>query len=290
MTPFLTQPPNPDPRRPRLTCPPGAWDTHIHLFGPASRFDFDPQSPYRSADALPETYLELQARLGLSKAVIVSAGGYGRDTRHLLDVLERFPRRFVGVALPPEDLSDDEIERMHRLGVRGVCFVSANRWSFLPPIMPELAARVAERGWHVQFHPSGTDLPDYEDALMKLPSDIVIDHFGNAPTSGGIDQPAFKALLRMLESGRVWVKMSGPMRCTKQEFPYSEIVPYARELVRHAPDRVVWGSDWPHVNMNDRFMPNDGDLFDLLADWVPDEKARHKILVENPEALYGDPS
>jgi predicted TIM-barrel fold metal-dependent hydrolase len=130
---------------------------------------------------------------------------------------------------------------------------------------------------------------DYADKLLALPNTIVLDHFASVPAGAGVDQAAFKTVLRMLDTGRVWVKLSGPMRCTKQNYPYPEVTPLAHALVRHAPERLVWGTDWPHVNLDGREMPNDGDLLDLLAEWVPDGATRDRILVDNACALYGFP-
>ncbi len=289
--PVLTQPPDPSPKTPRLKLPPGACDTHLHLFGPAERYPFDPKSPYISKDALPETYVALQTRLGLSRAVIVSGGGYGPNARHLADVLARdWGGRFRGVALLPEDATPDQIRELDRLGVRGLRFVSAARGAHLPHLNADVARRAAEFGWHVQFYPAGTDLIEHADALLALPNAIVLDHFASVPAAGGTGQPAFQTLLRLLDTGRVWVKISGPMRCSRLDYPYADVTPLAQALVRHAPERLLWGSDWPHVNMNDRQMPNDGDLVDLIADWVPDEGIRRKILVDNPCAVYGFPA
>jgi 2-pyrone-4,6-dicarboxylate lactonase len=287
--PILTQGPDPNPRTPKLRCPAGACDSHIHLFGPAEKYPFAPDSPYTSRDALPETFIALQSRLGLSRAVIVSPGGYGRNYRLLADTLARFPDRFRGIALLPDDTSASELARLTKLGVRGLRQMSARRGRHVPSYAPEIAARAAEHGWHVQFYPHGTDIIDYADKLLALPNTIVLDHFASVPAAGGVDQPAFKAVLRMLDSGRVWVKLSAPMRCTAQNLPYPEVTPLARALVAHAPERLVWGSDWPHVNLDGREMPNDGDLLDLLLDWVPDEATRKRILVDNACALYGFP-
>jgi predicted TIM-barrel fold metal-dependent hydrolase len=124
------------------------------------------------------------------------------------------------------------------------------------------------------------------DRLLALPTPVVLDHFGNFQPQLGVDQPAFKTLLRMLETGKVWLKLSGPMRNSDEDFPYASMTPFARILVRHAPERLLWGSDWPHVQMNGRRMPNDGDLVDLLAEWVPDATTRQRILTQNPLALY----
>jgi 2-pyrone-4,6-dicarboxylate lactonase len=285
--PVVAQPPDPNPKTPKLRLPAGACDTHLHLFGPAARFPFDPASHYVSDDALPETYIALQNRLGLSRAVVISGGAYGRNYDVLADALARFPDRFRGIALLPDHIAAAELDRLDRLGVRGVRFITAARGTQLPTLSPALAGRVAAYGWHVQFYPLGTDIIEHAEQLLALPNTIVLDHFASIPATGGVDQPAFTTLLRMLDTGRVWVKLSGPMRCATGDFPYADVTPLARALVRYAPERMVWGTDWPHVNMNGRAMPNDGDLVDLFGEWVPDEPTRKRILVDNPCELYG---
>ena len=285
--PILTQGPDPNTKKPKLVAPPGACDTHIHLFGPADKDPFASDSPYTSRDAPAQTNIALQARLGLSCAVIVSPGGYGRNYSLLADTLAQHPDRFRGIALLPDDTSRSELERLTKLGVRGLRMMSAKRGPHVPHYNREIAARAFEHGWHVQFYPHDTDITDYADKLLALPNDIVLDHFASIPAAGGIDQPAFKTVLRMLGTGRVWLKLSGPMRCSKQNLPYPEVTPLARALVRHAPERLVWGSDWPHVNLDGREMPNDGDLLDLLAEWVPEAAVRNRILAQNANALYG---
>ncbi len=280
-------PPDSHPRKPRLRLPPGACDTHFHLFGPVSRYPFDPATTYTSGDALPEMLFELQGVLGLSRGVVVSGGAYGRTYALAADAVERYPKRLRGIILPPEDLAVPEIRRLDRLGIRGVRFISERQGRGLPTLNPALAQRAFDAaGWQVQFYPRG-DLEDVAARLLALPNAIVLDHFGGFRAELGLNQPAFRKLLEMLDTGRVWVKLSGPMRCTREDYPYAPITPFAQALVRHAPERLVWGSDWPHVNMNDRAMPNDGDLVDLLAEWVPDEAARKRILVDNAAALFG---
>jgi 2-pyrone-4,6-dicarboxylate lactonase len=286
MSPPLTPPPDPNPRKPRLVCPPGSVDCQVHLFGPAADYPFDPGSRYISEDALPETNIALQDALGLSHAIIVSGGGYGMDTKHLEDTLRRFPDRFRGVALLPPETTQAEMARLHGLGVRGLRFVSPAHGAHLPHLSERAAAMAAELGWVVQFYPAQGDLGDFADRLMALPGPVVLDHFGAIPAAGGLDQPAFRTMLRMLDSGRVWVRLSGPMRCTKEDFPYPSVTPLAKALVAHAPERLVWGSDWPHVNMRGRLMPNDGDLLDQMLDWAPEEAVRNRILSDNARALY----
>jgi 2-pyrone-4,6-dicarboxylate lactonase len=283
----LTQGPDPHPRKPKLKVPPGACDAHIHLFGPSDKYPFADISPYTSRDALPEDLFALQDVLGLSTAVIVSPGGYSRDTTMLTDVLTKHPKRFRGIALMPDEASPAEFARLGKLGVRGLRMMSTRRGPHVPHLDPANAARAHEHGWHVQFYPEGTDIVEYADKLLALPNDIVLDHFASIPAAGGVDQPAVETVLRMLDTGRVWLKLSGPMRCTPGDFPYSPVTALARIFVKHAPQRLVWGSDWPHVNLNNRAMPNDGDLLDMLADWVPDETLRNRILVQNANTLYG---
>jgi len=284
-------PPDPNPRKPRFPLPPGSWDCHIHLFGPASRFPFAPESPYVSEDALPQDYLAMQDVLGLSRAVVVSGGGYGTDYSHLQWVLEDFGDRLRGIMLPREDLRPEEIAMLDRIGVRGLRMFGAppgNEWDHLPRIDARLAAMAREAGWHVQYHSiTRDDIEHAADLLLTLPGRIVVDHFGMFDPRLGLDQPGFKAILRMLDSGRVWIKLSGPMRAAREEdFPYPSMTRFAHALVAHAPERMLWGTDWPHVQMNGRIMPNDGDLLDLLAEWVPDDATRYRILTENPLDLY----
>jgi predicted TIM-barrel fold metal-dependent hydrolase len=176
-----------------------------------------------------------------------------------------------------------------RLGVRGLRFISTSWGGFLPTFSADAAARAAEHGWHVVFYTHHVDIDNFADQLLTLPNDIVLDHMATVSAEKGVDQPAVRTLLRMLDTGRVWIKLSAPMRCTQSDFPYAAVTPIARALVAHAPERLLWGSDWPHVNMDGRAMPNDGDLVDLIPEWIVDERARQQILVENPCCLYGFP-
>ncbi len=282
-------PPDPQPRVPALGIPALAWDCHIHLFGPARDFPFEAASPYVSDDALPEDYLHLQQTLGLQRAVVVSGGGYGADYRHLQSVLERFGAHFRGIILARSDLTAQEVTRLDTLGVRGVRMFGgpSDEWGHLPRLDARVAGLIQDAGWHVQYHSLVRgEIVDSVAALKSLPNRVVLDHFGMFDPALGVDQPAFKTILKLLETGKVWVKLSGPMRCTREEYPYASLTPFARILASAAPERLVWGSDWPHVQMNGRVMPNDGDLVDLLAEWVPDPATRTRILAQNPRELY----
>jgi predicted TIM-barrel fold metal-dependent hydrolase len=287
MPPILTTSPDPNTRPPRFECPPGTVDTHIHLFGPAEKYAWDPNTYYTARDATAEMNIALQDKLGFSNSVIVSGGAYGRNYTHLSDTLTRFPERFRGVALIPDDLADAEFARLTRLGVRGMRLFSASRGGVLPTISQPIAARAHEHGWHVQFYPHGADITEFADRLLALPNTIVLDHFASVKAELGLEQAGFRTLLRMLDSGNVWIKLSGPMRCAGGDFPYAAVTPMARALVKHRSDRLVFGTDWPHVNMDGRNVPNDGDLVDLIPQWIEDTATQKQILVDNPRKLYG---
>jgi len=227
-------------------------------------------------------------RVGIDRGVVVSGGAYGRDSTFLVDVLTQYPRRFRGVAVPPDRLSKADIETMDAAGVRGVRFLGSRRPStHLAPVLPEVARAVEDFGWHVQFYGRGDDIIDQADQLLSLPNQIVLDHFGGIDAAAGTAQPAFRRILAMLDTGRVWVKLSGPMHCSKLDAPYADVTPLAQALAAHAPERLVWGSDWPNITMNGRAKPAEGSLLDLLSLWVPDDAIRRRILVDNPCALYG---
>jgi len=281
-------PPHPDPHPPRaFTPPPGACDAHCHVFGPADRFPFSPARSYTPPDAGIDDFERLQRRLGLSRAVLVQASCHGTDNAALADALRRGGGRYAGVAMIDDATSDAEIDRLHEVGVRGT------RVNFVAHLggAPDLAAfertvaRVAPRGWHVVLHFDAADLPAYAGLLDRLPCPYVIDHMARVDAAAGLDQQPFQALLRLLVDERCWVKVSGAERLTAAgPPPYDDVVPFARALIDAAPDRVLWGTDWPHPNV--RHMPDDGDLVDLLADFAPDRATRDRILVDNPARLY----
>ena len=284
--PVLMPPPDSLPRTPRTPLPRGACDCHLHFFGPEKKYRWAPDARYISADATPKTYFELQRTLGLSRAVAVSGGAYGTNYKRLEDALVEHPERLRGVILPPADLAPKEIKRLDKLGVRGVRFISEKRFAHLPPLEPGLAQRVFDTArWQVHFYPGG-DLAAQEKRLLALPNTVVLDHFGGLSIEKN-KTSEMDVLLRMLDTGKVWVKLSGPMRCTKADYPYAALTPIARKLAAHAPGRLLWGSDWPHVNMMGRAMPNDGDLVDLIAKWLPDAAVRKRVLVDNPAELFG---
>ena len=282
-------PPHPAPHAPRAFTPPtGACDAHCHVFGPAHRFPFAPGRRYTPPDAGVEDLARLHDRLGLSRAVIVQASCHGTDNAALLDALRRGAGRYAGVAMIDEAAADAELDELHEAGVRGTRVNFVAHLGGAPDLaaVERTAARVAPRGWHLVVHLDAADLAGYAPLLDRLPCPYVIDHMARIDATAGPDQAPFRELLRLLGGDeRCWVKVTGAERLTADgPPPYDDVVPYARALIAAAPDRVLWGTDWPHPNV--RHMPDDGDLLDLVAAFAPDEVTRHRLLVENPARLY----
>lgn len=278
-----------DPHPPtRFTPPPGACDAHCHIFGPADRFPFAPDRPYTPPDSGYESFLRLQERLGVTRAVFVQAACHGTDNSAMMDALRRGEGRFGGVAMIDDSHSDAQLADMHDAGVRGIRFNFVGHLGGAPDVglLWRMVERVAPLGWHLDLHFDAADLEPYLDLLGELPIPFIIDHMARIDASLGLDQKPFRILLDLLRGNdRAWVKVSGAERVTgKGAPPYDDVVPFARALIQTAPDRVLWGTDWPHPNVS--HMPDDGDLVDLLADFAPDEATRRRILVENPRTLY----
>ncbi len=280
--------PHPSPHPPRRwTPPPGATDAHCHVFGPAARFPFSADRSYTPPDSGIDDFERLQQCLGLSRAVFVQASCHGTDNAAMVDALRRGRGRYAGVAMIDESFSDADLAELHDAGVRATRFNFVAHLGGAPEldVFWRLVHRVQPFGWHIVLHFDAKDLPDHATLLDRMPCPYVIDHMARVPTADGVGQAPFQALLELLRDERAWVKISGAERLTADgPPPYEDVVPYARALVAAAPDRVLWGTDWPHPNV--RHMPDDGDLVDLLVDLIPDEATRTKVLVANPEALY----
>lgn len=281
--------PKRDSRPPtRFTPPPDATDAHCHIFGPSHRFPFSPDRTYTPPDSGLEEFEKLQGRLGLSRAVFVQASCHGTDNRAMLDAMARGQGRYAGVAMIGDMHTDDDLDEMQRLGVRGIRFNFVKHLGGTPDmgLFHAQVERIAARGWHIELHFDARDLPEFSDMLAGLAVPFIIDHMARVDAAAGVDQPAFDYLLGLMDSDeRAWVKISGAERLTAHgTSPYDDVVPYARALIDIAPDRVLWGTDWPHPNV--RHMPDDGELVDVLADFAPDESVRNRILVDNPTRLY----
>ncbi|MFG2938896.1 amidohydrolase family protein [Streptomyces sp. NPDC048282] len=280
-------PPHPSPRAPKLLLPPGSCDAHCHIFGPAGRFPYAPERTFTPLDAPKEQLRALHDHLGLTRAVVVQSSCHGHDHRVLLDALAAGGGRVRGVALIGETTSRAEVEELHRAGVR------AFRLNFLPhlrsrPTNAEIDAvleRVEGLGWAAQLHVRGDDLPGLTDVVRALPGRVVIDHMGRVDLAAGRDSPATRTLRTLLDTGDVWVKVSGVDRISLQGPPFTDAVTLAASLVAHAPERVVWGTDYPHVNITGE-PPDDGLLVDLLERIAPNPAHLRQLMVDNPAELF----
>ncbi len=229
----------------------------------------------------------LQERLGLSRAVFVQASCHGTDNSAMVDALVRGGGRYAGVAMIDESFGEKQIGELHDAGVRGTRFNFVAHLGGAPEldVFWRIVDRVVPFGWHIVLHFDAKDLPRYSELLDRMPVPYIIDHMARVDASAGLDQAPFQALIELMGDERAWVKISGAERLTADgPPPYDDVVPYARALIDAAPDRVLWGTDWPHPNV--RHMPDDGDLVDALAAFAPDEAVRNRILVDNPETLY----
>ena len=288
MTAPTIAPPHPSPHGPTLfTPPPGACDAHCHVFGPAARFPFADKRAYTPPDAGLEDFEVLQSRLGLSRAVFVQASCHGTDNRAMVDALHRGRGRYAGVAMIDEAITDAELAALHDAGVRGIRFNFVAHLGGAPdlPRFWRIVERISPLGWHVVLHFDAKDLARYADLFERMPTTYILDHMARVDATAGLDQEPFQQILGLLADERCWVKISGAERLNASGGPpYDEVVPYARALIAAAPDRILWGTDWPHPNV--RVTPDDGDLVDLLAAYAPDEAIRNRILVDNPARLY----
>jgi len=266
-----------------LSPMPGACDCHVHIYEP-ERFPLT----QRIARASWSDYQQVQRRLGLERALLVQANGYGFDMGCLLDALAQAGDAARGIAVIAPDTSDETLARLHRAGVRGVRFMlipdaqGALGWDALEPI----SARIAELGWVINLQVDGRQLPDFEARIRALPSLVSIDHTGKFLEPVGIDHTGFKSLLSLLDSGKVWVKVSAPYETSKSGPPhYQDVSVLARTLVQAFPERCLWASNWPHPGRSPA--PDDLAMLDLLSEWALDDSVRRRILVDNPARLYG---
>jgi predicted TIM-barrel fold metal-dependent hydrolase len=280
------QRPDPNPRAPRRRPPPGAVDTHLHIFGPETKYPFLPVRRFTPPDATVESYLTLHRTLGLSRAVLVQASMYGTDNRRQLDAAAEMDIPTRTIVVVPLAIGDAELADLHARGARGVRFITTQPGGLPLDQLDRFAGRLGDIGWHIQLMLSPDHLVELAPRLAHVPCPIVIDHIGDVRSAQGTGQPAFQALLRLLEGGRCWVKLSAGYHHSDQAPPYRDTIPLVHALVAARPDRLFWGSDWPHPN-HPGTMPNSTDLFDLLLDWVPDEQTRNRILVDNPQRFYG---
>jgi len=269
---------------PRLPTPPGACDTHLHIYEPG--YDMRASASHPSQPGTLAHYREIQKRLGLTRAVIVQPSAFGTDNACTLEAMGKLGDAARGVAIVDPAAPDSEIARLTKLGICGIRYHMRGgllTWD----TMPKMAERVTPFGWHVQLQCESQEIAEHEGMLAKLPCDLVIDHMGRFDAAVSFEDRSWRTLLRFLAGGSCWVKLSGPYYGSKSGPPlYSDKARIAKELIKAAPERMVWASNWPHPSFKKNF-PDEGKLLDTIAEWTQDEALRRKILVENPARLYG---
>jgi 2-pyrone-4,6-dicarboxylate lactonase len=277
------------PSRPTFRVPPGAVDAHCHIFGPGERFPYAAERKYTPCDAPKERLWALRDFLGFTRNVIVQATCHGADNRALVDALESSDGRARGVAAVKHDIEDAELEALDAAGVRGVRFNFVKRLVDKLPFdgLEEIAARIAPFGWHVVIYFEAEELAELYDFFVRLPTTVVVDHMGRPDVTRPVDGPEFSLFLKLMsEHPNFWSKVTCPERLSRSGPPaYSDVVPFARRLVERFPDRVLWGTDWPHPNMKSH-MPDDGKLVDFIPRIAPTEALQRSLLVDNPMRLY----
>ena len=272
---------------PKLKAPANACDCHMHIYD--AKYPADPKATLKPADALVADYKLLQKRIGTSRNVVVTPSTYGTDNRVTLDAIAQIGPTARGVAVVDATVTDAELKRLNGLGIRGIRFNLVQAGATTAEMIEPLSRRVNDLGWHIQIHMKGEQIAGIEDLLLRVPSPIVFDHLGRLAQPNALDNPGFKTISKLIDKGRTWVKLSGAYQDTKVGPPtYSDTVAVARAYIKAAPERMVWASDWPHPTEKDK--PDDAVLFDLLAQWAPEEAMRTRILVQNPATLYGFPA
>jgi predicted TIM-barrel fold metal-dependent hydrolase len=280
-----------NPRASKRGLPRRSCDTHAHIMGPKARYDYSPARVYTPPDCLLTDYLHMLDTLGVERAVLVQPSVYGTDNTVMLEAMKTADGRLRGVAVVGEDISDTELKELDTAGVRGVRVNIVDVKNRKPGTLPmaslsKLAGRIASLGWHMEFLMHADEFPDLDRAFADFPVEIVLGHLGYMNIGQKPEAPGFQALLRLMKTGRAWVKLTGPYRITGEPLPYRDTAPFAHALLDANRERVIWGTDWPHVMLKGA-MPNDGDLADVLLEWIPDAGLREQVLVRNPAKLYG---
>ena len=280
---------HPAPSAPEFVVPDGAVDAHCHVFGPASEFPFAPERKYTPCDAGKGKLWQLRDHLGFSRNVIVQATCHGADNRALADALQSSRGKARGIATVRSTATDDELTQLHVAGVRGVRFNFVKRLVDSLPFdeLAGIADRIVPLGWHIVIYFEGADLAEYYDFFTSLPAMVVVDHMGRPDVSQPVDGPGFNLFIKLLaENENFWSKVSCPERISAVGPPgYEDVIPFARRVIDAFPDRVLWGTDWPHPNMKSH-MPDDGKLVDYIPCIAPTEELQQKLLVDNPMRLY----
>ncbi len=276
------------PSKPKFKAPAGAVDAHCHVFGPAAKFPFAPERKYTPYDAGKEELFKLRDFLGFARNVIVQASAHGTDNTATMDAMVNSNGKARGVAVVKPSISEAELKDMHQAGMRGVRFNFLPRLVDAPPqdVYLGVAKKIAPLGWHTVVYFEAPSLPTVTPFLKALPTTIVLDHMSIPDAKKGVDHPDFQAYLRLIdENKKIYVKVTGPERISAKGPPYDDVVPFARAIVERFPDRVLWGTDWPHPNMTTH-MPDDGTLVDMIPKFATTAAQQQALLVDNPMRLY----
>jgi len=279
---------HPDPKVPDFKVPKGAVDAHCHVFGPSPQFPFAPERKYTPCNAGKEKLFELRDFLGFERNVIVQATCHGKDNRAMVDACRAAGDKARGIASVGPDISRAELDEMHEAGVRGVRFNFVKRLVDATPreVFLGIADRIKDLGWHIVVYFEAADLEDLTPFLKQLPTVLVVDHMGRPDVSEGVEHPDFQRFLELMhEMPNLWSKVTCPERLSLQGPPYDDVVPFPKAVVEAFPDRVLWGTDWPHPNMKSH-MPDDGALVDYIPRIAATEDLRQRLLVTNPMRLY----
>jgi predicted TIM-barrel fold metal-dependent hydrolase len=272
-----------------MPVPRGACDCHAHVFGPADRFDFIANRDYTPPERPAGDYRAMLASLGIERGVIVQPSVYGTDNSATLSAIAELGQSFRGIAVVASDVDDATLAGYDAGGIRGVRLNEFTKGGVSLAFLEAMAARLEGSGWHIQVIAKVAGDPAIIRRLGKLGVPVVIDHFGLLDPERGVGDPGFQAMLSLVRDGNAWMKLSGAYISSRREIPYDDMKPYADALVAAAPERLVWGSDWPHPVLGDKTV-DDRALLALLEAWAPDEPTRKRILVDNPAALYGFPA
>lgn len=279
--------PDRNPKVPKFKVPANACDCHAHIFGPSRLYPFSPERSYTPEDCTLEEYRSLLSTLGFTRAVIVQGGPHGTDNRVTLNAISRIGGHARGVAVIRPGLSPSQLASMHEAGIRGCRLSTVVRGGAGTEHLEALAAETHALGWHILMHLNKSiELVELEPRLRALETPFVLDHLGRVRGDEGVDSPAFKVLMKLLDTGRCWVKLASLYRLSSKPYPHEDMLEMIRRVVDARPDRIIWGSNWPHP-IYPGSMPNDGDLVDLIPLWVPAQEQQYKLLVENPAVLYG---
>ncbi len=287
---------HPAPSKPAFKLPAGAVDAHCHVFGPGEQFPYAPERKYTPCDASKDQLFALRDHLGFSRNVIVQATCHGKDNRALVDALEASNGLARGVATVSSDISEEELQAMHKAGVRGVRFNFVKRLVDFTPKeeLLKVANKIAPLGWHIVVYFEAQDLPELWDFFTGLPTTVVVDHMGRPDVAKPVDGEEFNLFVKLMEAHpNIWSKLScperlsitGPKALDGEQNAYTDVVPFARRLMQQFPDRVLFGTDWPHPNLKNH-MPDDGLLVDYVVHIAPTEKEQQQLLVDNPMRLY----